>query len=177
MADEDLIALSANLAASKHPGVLLIDTPAYSKYTKAFLASFRPEQVVPIGSFPDGTADLKKRLGVPVALDPGVETWDAGCPGESALPAWPVGWSSVRPSRVVCCCNRPILPAFFRPRCSSFDGNPEESAQLRHWLKTWQVEEVHAVGAARALCQENARMFAISIWRTNKRWRRPPCAG
>ena len=31
-------------------------------------------------------------------------------------------------------------------------GDPEEPARLRHWLKTWQVEEVHAVGAARVVC-------------------------
>ena len=36
-------------AATRHPGVMLLDSPGSSPYLNAFLGEFRPEQVVPIG--------------------------------------------------------------------------------------------------------------------------------
>src|SRR5205807_954669 len=47
--------------------VLLLDSVSLSPYAQDFLKSFRPEAVLPVGSFPAGKADLEKRLGVPVA--------------------------------------------------------------------------------------------------------------
>src|SRR5262245_6906549 len=55
LAEEDLIAFTANLAASGHPGVLLLDTPRFGPYVKTFLTSFQPEHVIPVGPFADDT--------------------------------------------------------------------------------------------------------------------------
>jgi len=46
---------------------VLLDTPKLSPHNKAFLAAFRPGRVVPVGSFPQGVANLQQRLGVTAA--------------------------------------------------------------------------------------------------------------
>ena len=53
--DEGLITLSVAVAAADPSGVVLLDSPKLSPYTKAFLATFKPAKVVPVGSFPGGT--------------------------------------------------------------------------------------------------------------------------
>src|SRR5437868_1141575 len=63
LSDADVVAFTANVAASGHPGVVLFDTPKAVAYTRPFLDAFRPERVVPVGSFPEGLDDLERRLG------------------------------------------------------------------------------------------------------------------
>src|SRR4051812_30591022 len=79
--EDDLLSFTATLSASGHPGVVLLDSPKASPYLKAFLAAFRPEQVIPVGSFPGGIPDLERRLGVKTS--PGLE-WKRGPP----VPLW-----------------------------------------------------------------------------------------
>lgn len=68
LSDADLLAFTAGLCASKHPGVLLFDSPAGRRYTKAFLEGFRPGRLVPVGEFPAGV-DIGKRYKVPGLVD------------------------------------------------------------------------------------------------------------
>src|SRR5262245_35864504 len=63
---EDLIALSVAVAAAEPPPVLLIDSPKAVEAHRTFLAAFKPDQVVPVGNFPEGILDLESRLGVTV---------------------------------------------------------------------------------------------------------------
>src|SRR5438445_8878989 len=42
----ELLTFTVTLAASAHPGVMLLDSPKESSYLKAFLAAYRPEQVI-----------------------------------------------------------------------------------------------------------------------------------
>src|SRR5437868_4673719 len=63
LTDEELLVFTTTIAASGHPGLVLLDSPSERPYLGAFLEAFRPEQVVPVGSFPDGLPGLERRLG------------------------------------------------------------------------------------------------------------------
>lgn len=151
LAEENLIALGANLAASKHPGVLLIDTLDHGPYSKAFLASFGPERVVPVGGFSDGVADLKKRLGVPVGP---VLEWKDGMPAPLANGLFPTA------RQVVICPAEPrrqlVQSAYFAGILQAplivLRGQSEERSTLKRQLASWRTEEIHVVGAARSVC-------------------------
>src|SRR5262249_16417505 len=62
LAPENLVTFTTALAASGHPGVVLLDSAKASPYTKAFLAAFKPERVELIGSFPEGRGEVERRL-------------------------------------------------------------------------------------------------------------------
>ena len=62
LSDEGIISLTANVAASGHSGVVLIDSTKWTEQQKQFLHEFQPQRVVPVGTFPDGMADLERRL-------------------------------------------------------------------------------------------------------------------
>src|SRR5262249_5060734 len=81
LADEELVTFTAAFCASRHPGVVLFDAPRFSDTTRAFLAEFRPACVIPVGSFPQGVADLEQRRGVKPHP---AQTWARGPP--SGLP-------------------------------------------------------------------------------------------
>ncbi len=132
LSDEGLIALGSAVAAS--PGsVLLLDSPPLSAYLRDFLADYRPERVVPVGTFAEGKGDLEKRLGVRVD-DPIAH--DAGPP--TAL------WKRVFPKadRVVVCPAQPrarllraaALAGAKRAPLWVSTGSREDAAALRRWL-------------------------------------------
>ncbi len=146
-----LIPLAATIAASGQPGVLLIDTPKSSPHTKQFLAAFKPEHIIPVGSVPQGIADLEERLGVKMA--PLCE-WQRGPP--TAL------WKAFFPraEQVVVCPAQPrglllqsaCLAGVLQAPLFVVDGKVEEAAELRSWLKSWGTRQVLAAGdAGRAL--------------------------
>src|SRR5262245_35675836 len=76
--DEDLIALTSAVAVADPPPVVLLETPGTAAYLKGFFAAYRPDRVVPVGSFADTAEERERRLGVTLA--PGL-TWKAGPPG------------------------------------------------------------------------------------------------
>src|SRR5690349_8677144 len=94
LSDEALIGLGAAVSACGPDGLVLLDAPKLSPYTKAFLAAYKPERVVPVGSFPDGVAELEGRLGVKAAAP---VPWAQGPP----LPLWQSLFP--RAERVVVC--------------------------------------------------------------------------
>jgi hypothetical protein len=61
LSSEDLTVLTATTAASKHPGVVLVDTPKSSLYTNTFLAAFKPERVHLVGSFSERRGEVERR--------------------------------------------------------------------------------------------------------------------
>src|SRR5262249_39272836 len=79
LADADLVAFTSAVCASGHPGVVLFDPPRSGPSTRAFLAAFRRECVIPVGSFPQGLAEVEQRL--EVKAQP-VQTWARGPPAE-----------------------------------------------------------------------------------------------
>src|SRR4051794_15093358 len=64
LSDEDTLVFTTAVAASGHPGVVLLDAPKSDRYVKDFLDRFRPSRVVPVGPVADGGSDLQRRLGV-----------------------------------------------------------------------------------------------------------------
>jgi len=147
LSDENLITFTSTMAASGHPGVVLFDTPQTGPHLKAFLAAYRAEQVVPVGSFPAGGVGLERRLGMPVA--PGLE-WERGPP--DAL------WKSLFPQaeRVVVSPAEPrglllqaaCLAGAVRAPLYLVRGAPGEMEDLKRRLADWRTREVFAVGAA-----------------------------
>jgi hypothetical protein len=64
LAPEELLLFTAAMAASGNPGVALLDSARIDPYQKAFLASFQPERVIPVGLFPHGPSEVERRLEV-----------------------------------------------------------------------------------------------------------------
>src|SRR5689334_23283841 len=62
LSDENVICLTANIAAGGNSGVVLIDSPKFNQQQKQFLQEFQAERVVPVGTFTESVADLKHRL-------------------------------------------------------------------------------------------------------------------
>lgn len=151
LTDEEAIAFTSAVAASGHPGVLLLDVPAATRYLRAFLADFRPERVVPVGRFAEGVRDLEARLGVRVA-EPlrcrhgrPVGLWKALFPKAERVVVCP---AEPRPLLLQSACLAAALraPLFVVRRTAT---NQEE---LRRWLANWGTSEVYAAGAAAKLC-------------------------
>src|SRR5262249_54342126 len=67
LSDECLLSLTSAVAGAVRGGVVLLDSEKLTGYTRAFLADFKPERVVPVGSFPDGIAALNRRLEIKAA--------------------------------------------------------------------------------------------------------------
>jgi hypothetical protein len=162
LSDESLIGLTANLAASDHPGIFLLDSAKHSTYQKHFLKLFQAERIIPVGSFPDGIIDLERRLDVKAAP---VVAWTAGPPIEF--------WKAlfVRAPRVVVCPAQPrrlllqaaCLAGVLKAPFYVVTGEAAEPGQLRRLLDHWNTREVYAVGDARHLCRRlpNIHVFRL----------------
>jgi len=141
--EEELIAFSANLAASGHPGVLLLDAPRLSPFLRTFLSAFKPETIVPIGSFPEGAADLRKRLGT--ATEPPLP-WKGNLPPELAkglfAKADRVVVSPTSPRRLLLQAAS-LAGALQAPLLLHHDGN---DAELRRAIADWRTQEAYVVG-------------------------------
>jgi hypothetical protein len=161
LSDEELLTFTATVAASGHPGVLLLDTPKEGPYLKAFLAAFKPEQVVPVGSFPDGVPDLERRLGVKTS--PAL-AWKRGPP--AAL------WKALFPraDRVVLCPAKPrslllhaaCLAGALEAPLVVTHGEEGEAAEIKRHLTEWGAREVFAVGGAAKLDLSDVRSVPLA---------------
>jgi hypothetical protein len=153
LADEEILTLTADLAASRHPGVLLFDAPDLRPALKQFLAVFRPERVVPVGSFPAGVAELEKQLGAKVAP---VQEWKRG--QTTGL------WKTLFPQaeRIILCPAEPrsqllhaaCLAGIVQAPLIVSHGTADEMADLRRRLGEWHTREVVAVGGAAKVCRD-----------------------
>ena len=148
--DESIISLTANVAASGHSRVVLIDSTKWTEQQKQFLHDFQPERVVPVGTFPAGTADLEQRLAVKISP---VVPWTRG----PTLALWKDLFP--RAERVVLCPSEPrpqllqaacLAGALQAPLCLT-TGQPGENVLLHQQLIEWNIREIYAVGDAAKL--------------------------
>jgi hypothetical protein len=155
LSDESLISLTANVAASGHPGVVLIDSAKQAEQQKHFLQTFQPERIIPVGSFPDDLAKLEHRLGAPVSP---VISWTRGPPLEFWKELFP------RAERLVLCPAEP-RSALLQAACLAgvlqaplylMTGESEESLVLKRQLAQWGTREIYAVGNAVQLVRKPA---------------------
>jgi hypothetical protein len=153
VSDEQLLVLSAALAAADQPPVLLMDNLRLRVYHKLFLTAYHADQVIPVGTFPEGEVELLPgQLGAPVR--PALE-WDEGRP--EAL------WKLLFPKAqdVVVCPEEPrslllhaaCLAGSLRAPLFVYHGDQEEITDLQKRLAGWGTRRVHAVGAAVQSCR------------------------
>lgn len=148
-----IVTLGASLAASRHPGVLLLDSVKSSPYHRLFLEGYRPQRILPVGSFPDGESEVEQRLGTGVAPAIG---WTHGAP--LAI------WQSLFPEaeRVVLCPAQPYrqllqaacLAAAVHAPLYVVHGEPQEAKELRRLLDVWHTKTVYAVAETSSLCKK-----------------------
>jgi hypothetical protein len=152
LADEDLIALTSAVGAGDPPPVVLFDTPGTAPHLKGFLTAFRPDRVVPVGTFADTAEERERRLGVTLA--PPLE-WKGGPPG----PLWDALFPQAE--TVVVCPDRPrglllhaaCLAGAARAPLFVLRGRDGEADELRRRVAGWKPREVLAVGEADAVCR------------------------
>ncbi len=150
LGEEELLTFTATLAAGGHTGVVLLDSPQAGPSFKAFLETFKPEQVVPVGSFPEGIPDLERRLGVKTS--PALE-WKRGPP--EAL------WKALFPKaeRVVVCpaksrgllLHAACLAGALRAPLVVTRGAAGEADDVKRRLVAWGAKEVFVAGDAAQL--------------------------
>jgi hypothetical protein len=148
LSDLALIQFGAALAAADPSAVLLLDSECLSPYTASFLAGYRPDRVVPVGSFPDGVREMVDRLKIKAAP---VLTWSEGPP--LAL------WRQLFPKaeRIVVCPAEPrgqllqaaCLAGAVRAPLFVLEGGRNEIGVLRELAVRWKPSEAYLVGNAR----------------------------
>lgn len=147
--DEDLIAFSSTVAASGHPGLLLLDSEVASRSLRLFLNYWEPERVIPVGNFRYGIADVQDRLGrrTTAALD-----WQQGPPERL------IAGLFERPQQVVVCSPTPRRQLLQAARLAGAVRGPlvvlkGDLEATRQRLLTWRPQQLLAVGGAQAFCQ------------------------
>lgn len=164
LSPEQLLVLSANVAASRHPGVLLLDSGKLSASHHRFLAGDRAGQLVPVGCFNEDASELEERLGVP-ACDP------FEC--SHSLP--PELWRLLFPQadRVVVCPAEPYSQ-LLRAACLAgvlraplyvvHDDSADERGELRRQFSEWRTHTVYAIGTVPRLWRgmSDLRVFRLA---------------
>jgi hypothetical protein len=153
LSDENTITFTTTVAASGHPGVVLLDSAHCGPHAKHFLASFQAEQVVPVGTFPDGITDLERRFNVTTA--PAIP-WKRGPPTELWKLLFPrarrVVVSPAQPRRLLL--QSACLAGVLRAPLYVLQGQEDELATLRLRLEAWKTAEVYSTGSAFRVCQQ-----------------------
>jgi hypothetical protein len=147
LGDEEIILLTANLAASRHPGIVLFDTPQARRHQKHFLDSFEPSQIIPVGSFAEGLIDLEQNLGQKVGS---VMPWPGGPSAEL--------WQTLFPKadQVVICAAQPrrlllqaaCLAGILRAPLLISHDKPGEKQGIQKRLTDWQTRKAVVIGDA-----------------------------
>jgi hypothetical protein len=162
LSDVALIQVGAAVAAAEPSAVLLLDSECLAPYSTAFLTAYRPERVVPVGSFPDGVDELEERLGIkldsPVALS-----------GDRPTALWRRLFSAA--SAVVVCPAEPrgqllqaaCLAGTLRAPLFVLETGPGETALLRELIATWKTRDVYLVGAAKKLAAKMPEYRCIAL--------------
>lgn len=151
ISETDLIAMTAGLAAGKHPGVLLLDSPRAETTTKPFMARFKPERIVAVGNFPGGINEVEQRWGVAPGIVSGIDG-DAGSYARSLA-----GVSE----RVIVCPESPpgqLLQAACLagslPAPLFVQKGKVRPADLEAYVGKHKPAELIAVGTSAAACRE-----------------------
>src|SRR5262249_27080323 len=162
LADEDLLALTSAVTGASPPGVVLLDTPRTGAPLGSFLTGYKPDRVVPVGSFPQGIADLERRLGVNVA--PAIP-WDRSVPAAFWKALFP------RAEKAVVC---PAAPRGLLLQAACLAGalqaplyvtrdRPGETAALQDQLRRLNTRTVIAVGSAAGLCRKLSEVAVVRL--------------
>jgi hypothetical protein len=148
---DELIAFTAAVEAAGSPGVVLLDAPKATRYTRAFLEAYRPGRVLPVGAFPGGVEELEGRL--KVQAGPAL-AWHHGQPQDLWRLLFP------RAVHVVVCPAEP-RPLLLQSACLAgtlhaplfvLHGGDDEARALRDWLRHWHTRTVLAAGDAARAC-------------------------
>jgi hypothetical protein len=145
LSTENLVVLSAALAAGDPSAVLLIDGPETLKANRSFLDTLHPPRIVPVGSFPDDDAERERLLGP--GADP-VRNWALGPPRRLWHDLFPIA-----PVVVVCPARPRVL--LLHAACLAGElgaplfvshGLAPETRELNQHLARWQTKHVYALG-------------------------------
>ncbi|HYT91112.1 MAG TPA: C25 family cysteine peptidase [Gemmataceae bacterium] len=162
LSEEQTVAFTAAVQASGYPGVVLFDTPTSRNWTRAFLKAFQPTQVVAVGSFPEGIADLDLRLGIKTAR---TFRWEDGQPPDLQRALFPqaprVVVTPAEPRRLLlqAACLAGVLEAPLLVR----QGRPGDATELKGCLEGWGTRELHAVGDTAKLCRNLPGVRVVSL--------------
>jgi hypothetical protein len=152
MSSEAMIQVSSAVAARNDNSVLLFDLPKAETYTKAFLKTYRPNRIVPVGVFPRGINDLECRLDMRVdaavscAGDPPLEMWQAVLGRTPNVVVCPITLKS----QVL---QAAVLAAELHAPLVLVHDRTAESDRIAYSLKSMKAKEVWAVGDAASLCK------------------------
>lgn len=166
LSPEQLVILSANLSAGRHPGVLLLDSPKTAPFLPLFLNAYQPTRIVPIGAFSEKTEDLKQRLGATV---------EATIPWEKSVPLELWRGLFPRAERVVVCPAEPY-PLLLQAAClagalraplyvvhGDVQETPHEFKELLRLLKEWNTQTIYAVGPASQFCRQISSLRIVPL--------------
>ncbi len=148
--DEQLITVSSALANAEQPGVLLLDSSRVTPYTKAFLKAYRPDRVIPLGTFHDGLPGREEAIGFKaaarVAWTDGqpLELWQAVCPNPSAVVVCP---AEPRGQLLQASC----LAGTLRAPLFVLHGTLGETTRLKKLVETSKAGDVYLIDTARKL--------------------------
>jgi Peptidase family C25 len=140
---EDLITFASAVHAKG--GVLLLDSPKNTLYPKTFLKAYRPDRVIPVGSFPDGILDLERRLdictepAVPLGHGHGLDLWLKLFPQADQIVLCPA-----EPRSIVL--QAAALAGALKAPLFIYHGIKDDKARLQTLLETWKTQEILAVG-------------------------------
>jgi hypothetical protein len=162
LTDEQLIVLGSALAAWRPDSVLLLDSSKASPYLKAFLAAYKPAQVIPIGGDADDLADMERRLDIKASAP---LTWTRGQP----LALWR---SLFRRAEDVVVCPVHSRAALLQSACLAavlhaplyvLHGRDSETARLVRKIGEWHTRRVHLIGKADKLAEQLPGMQQIKL--------------
>jgi hypothetical protein len=162
MPEDDLISLSATIAAGRPTGVLLFDSPACTAANRSFLKACRANHVCAVGHFGAGVADLQRRLDIRATRSP---RWENRQP----IGLWKVFFP--RASRAVVCpaksrqllLQAAALAGTMRVPLWVHRGSSDDASALKRQLADWQTSTVYAVGSARDVCREAGAAHVIHL--------------
>jgi hypothetical protein len=149
---ESLVSFTCAAARGPANAVVLIDSPKARTANKAFLDAYRPTKIVAAGTFPDGIAELEKRLDREAVM-PG---WSRHPSREQWLALFP------RAKTVVVCPAEPRV-RFLQAACLAgtekaplviWDGEPGEAEEFAELLNDWKPHQVYAIGDAADACRQ-----------------------
>jgi hypothetical protein len=159
LSDQELVALSAAVAAADPNALVLLDSTQSAPFLKAFLSAYRPEQTIPVGAFPDGLAELERRLDVKARP---LVPWTRGPPlalgrslfpdaaGLVVCPAEPRG----QLLQAACLAGTAHAPLFVTT------DQPGEEEELVQFVRDGQTKPIYLVGTA---CHLRAKLPAESV--------------
>jgi hypothetical protein len=151
LSDENLIALGANLNASGQNAVLLIESEKLAGYTKALLSQYKPTQVIPVGSFPNGRNELERRLEMQTAA---VVPWSRQAPVPLCRTLFPAADDLVicpakpRGQLLQAACLAGVLRV---PLCVVAEECSEVPASVREMVEAFKPRHAYLVGNTNAL--------------------------